>query len=115
MLFAAQGAMQLLALEKADHPQGREISRQSDVKVEEILRAGGLWDASKAHHVHQLLRTEPFNTTIRCRDQLSGDVVKYLVVDHGATALKGTFYELQDESGHLKTVTEEELDAMRLQ
>jgi hypothetical protein len=80
-----------------------------------ILQARGWSDASEAHHARQLLRRGSFNTTIHCHDQLSGNVVKYLVVDRGATALKGTFYQLQDETGHLKTVTEEELDAMRLQ
>jgi len=115
MFVVAQAAVQLLAVEKADHPQGQEISRQSDVRVNSIIQVRGWRDPSEAHHAHQLLCRGPLNTTIHYRDQLSGNVVKYLVVDRGATALKGTFYELQDEAGHLKTVTEEELDAMRFQ
>jgi hypothetical protein len=49
-------------------------------------------DTSKAHHAHLLFRGSLLNTTIHCRDKLSGEVVKNLVVDCGTSALRGNYY-----------------------
>ena len=50
------------------------------------------------------------NATIQCRGEVSGEVVKYLVVDCITSAVDGTSFKLQDEAGNLKSVSEEELE-----
>ena len=54
-----------------------------------------------------------FDTTVYCRDE-SGAAVNYMVIDCGNSTLDGNYCKLQDSQGRVKTLTEDELEKIRI-
>ena len=84
----------------------------------ETFRARGWVDAPKTASIadaRDLSNGESWNlndTAIYCRDE-SGMEVKYTVVDYGTSATNGNYYELEDDQGRVRQVTEDELEKIR--
>jgi hypothetical protein len=63
------------------------------------------------------LRDKPIDLlheTIRCRDEASGKIVEYTVVDCGTSMVNGDYFVLDDGRGGKKQVSADQLHGIRV-
>jgi hypothetical protein len=58
--------------------------------------------------------TELIDQNIRCRDNRSGKIIEYIVVDYIKSFVGGDYFTLEDQQGRRYNVTPQELEEIRI-